>query len=136
MSDTVAINLPPEPESARRAREQLNCFRDSIDDTSFIDLRLLVGELVVEALNAETESARGAGAKPIEMRAELDADRIRVVVAEGSGAYRLPSRRPEPGDTGFGLHLVQRLSDRWGMRHEHDRATVWLEMLRTPRATV
>jgi anti-sigma regulatory factor (Ser/Thr protein kinase) len=136
MSDTVAIKLPPEPESARRAREQLNCFRDSIDATSFIDLRLLVGELVVEALSAETESARGAGVKPIEMRAELDADRIRVSVAEGGGAYRLPSRRPEPGDTGFGLHLVQRLSDRWGMRHEHDRAMVWLEMLRTPRATV
>jgi anti-sigma regulatory factor (Ser/Thr protein kinase) len=131
MSDTVAIELPPEPESARRAREQLDCFRDSLDDTSFIDLRLLVDELVVEALNAHADTAT----TPIEMRAELEPDRIRVAVAEGGGAYRLPSRRPEPGEAGFGLHLVQRLSDRWGMRRERDRATVWLEMLRSPRAT-
>jgi anti-sigma regulatory factor (Ser/Thr protein kinase) len=133
MNATVAIDLPPEPESARQAREQLNCLRDFIDDTSFIDLRLLVDELVVEALNAH---ARGAGATPIQMRAELEGDRVRVTIAEGGGAYRLPSRSPEPGDAGFGLALVQRLSDRWGMRRERDRATVWLEMLRAPRATV
>jgi anti-sigma regulatory factor (Ser/Thr protein kinase) len=135
MSNTVAIDLPPEPESARRAREQLDCFRDSLDDTSFIDLRLLVDELVVEVLHSHSEDSTPASAPPIELRAELEPDRIRVALAEGGGAYRLPSRRPEPGDAGFGLHLVQRLSDRWGMRRERDRATVWLEMLRSPRAT-
>jgi hypothetical protein len=137
MSNTVAIDLPPEPESARRAREQLDCFRESLDDASFIDLRLLVDELIVEALQSHADDdSVPTSAPPIRLRAELEADRIRVAVAEGGGAYRLPSRRPEPGDAGFGLHLVQRLSDRWGMRREPDQATVWLEMLRSPRATV
>jgi two-component sensor histidine kinase len=132
ISERVAIDLPPEAESARRAREQLQAFRGYLDETSFIDLCLLVDELVVEVL-------RGAGRETvgsIEMRAEHDGERIRVVMAEGSGAYRLPSRRPEPGDPGFGLHLVQRLSDRWGMRRDQDRATVWLEMLQRPRRVV
>ena len=125
MSQTVAIDLPLEPDSARRAREQLTPFRPSLDETSFGDLCLLVDELVVEALGA----AEGHTIGSIELRAEDDGERVRVAVAEGGGAYRLPSRRPEPGAPGFGLHLVQRLSDRWGMRRERDRATVWLEML-------
>jgi len=129
MSDRVAIDLPPEPASARRARDQLEAFRGSLDEDVFVDLCLLVDELVVEALR----SPDGETHRPIELRAEDEGDRVRVVVAEGGGAYRLPSRRPEPGEAGFGLHLVQRLSDRWGMRRDRDRATVWLEMLRTPR---
>jgi hypothetical protein len=125
MSEAVAIDLPLEPGSARRAREGLKPFRGSMDDASFIDLRLLVDELVVEALHSEA----APGPSLIKLRAELDGDRVRVAVAQGGDAYRLPSRRPEPGDPGFGLHLVQRLSDRWGMRRDPDKATVWLEIL-------
>jgi hypothetical protein len=126
MTDAVAIDLPLEPESARRAREQIEPFRGSIDEATFIDLCLLVDELVVEALHGSDDAALP---DPIKVRAEMDERRVRVAVAEGGGAYRLPSRRPEPGDPGFGLHLVQRLSDRWGIRRERDRATVWLELL-------
>jgi anti-sigma regulatory factor (Ser/Thr protein kinase) len=125
MNESVAIDLPLEPESARRARNQLKPFRDVLDETSFIDLCLLVDELVVEALHGHDEGMPA----PLKLRAELDGNRVRVAVAEGGGSYRLPSRRPEPGDPGFGLHLVQRLSDRWGMRRERNRATVWLEMM-------
>src|SRR3954463_9890158 len=132
MSEAVAIDLPLEPESARRAREQLKSFRSKVDESTFIDLCLLVDELVVEALHGKLDGESkldGGSPTPIRVRAELDEDRVHVVVAEGGGAYRLPSRRPEPGDPGFGLHLVQRLSDRWGIRRERDRATVWLELL-------
>jgi anti-sigma regulatory factor (Ser/Thr protein kinase) len=131
MSETLAIDLPLEPQSARRAREELKTFRSWFDETRFVDLCLLVDELVVEALMAHDRVDSGL----IELRAEGEDDRVRVVVAEGRGAYRLPSRRPEPGEPGFGLHLVQRLSDRWGMRQERGRATVWLEMLGRPAQT-
>jgi anti-sigma regulatory factor (Ser/Thr protein kinase) len=131
MSGTVAISLPVEPESARRARETLQPFRALLDETSFVDLCLLVDELVVEVINGDEESLG-----PIDLRAEDFGDRVRVAIADGGGVYMLPSRRPEPGDPGFSLHLVQRLSDRWGMRRDGDRATVWLEMLRAPRRIV
>jgi anti-sigma regulatory factor (Ser/Thr protein kinase) len=130
MGEAVAINLPLEPESARRAREELKPLRTAVDEATFVDLCLLVNELVVEALNGSNHSA---APYDIRLRAELDRNRVRVVVAEGGDAYRLPSRRPGPGDPGFGLHLVQRLSDRWGIRRERDHATVWLELLGNSR---
>src|SRR3954447_2515548 len=134
MSEAGAIALPLEPESARRAREQLKSFRSKVDESTFIDLCLLVDELVVEALHGSSD---GKAPYDIRLRAQLDHDRVHVAMEEGGGAYHLPSRRPEPGDPGFGLHLVQRLSDRWGMRRERDKATVWLEMLAThPAGTV
>jgi hypothetical protein len=133
MSEAVAIDLPLEPESARRAREKLKSFRSSVDEPTFIDLCLLVNELVVEALHGSSlhgsSSSDGAAPYDIRLRAQLDQDRVHVVVEEGGGAYHLPSRRPEPGDPGFGLHLVQRLSDRWGIRRDRDQATVWLDLL-------
>jgi hypothetical protein len=49
-------------------------------------------------------------------------------MTQGSAAYQLRSRRPEPGQPGWGLHLAGRLARRWGLRRERDRATVWLEM--------
>jgi hypothetical protein len=131
MSETVAIDLPLEPESARRAREELKALKTALDDASFVDLCLLVDELVVEVLRAEKRGAVGL----IELRAEADSERVRVAIVEGNGAYLLPSRRPEPGDPGFGLHLVQRLSDRWGMRRDRNRATVWLELASKPSRT-
>jgi hypothetical protein len=124
MSDTVAIELPLEPASARRAREQLEPFREALDETTFIDLRLLVSELVVEALNAESEihDAR------VELRAELRGGRVRVEVAESGGAFRPPPERPEPGEVGWGLYLVARLSSRWGLRRSPQGSSVWLEV--------
>jgi anti-sigma regulatory factor (Ser/Thr protein kinase) len=129
MSEAVAIDLPLEPESARRAREQLKSFRRSVDESTFIDLCLLVNELVVEALHGSWDGFDAAAPYDIRLRAQLDQDRVHVVVEEGGGAYHLPSRRPEPGDPGYGLHLVQRLSDRWGIRRDRDQATVWLDLL-------
>jgi anti-sigma regulatory factor (Ser/Thr protein kinase) len=126
MSEAVAIDLPLEPESARRAREQLKSFRSKVDESTFIDLCLLVDELVVEALHGSSD---GKAPYDIRLRAQLDDDRVHVAMEEGGGAYHLPSRRPEPGDPGFGLHLVQRLSDRWGIRRDRDQATVWLDLL-------
>jgi anti-sigma regulatory factor (Ser/Thr protein kinase) len=125
MSEAVAIDLPLEPESARRAREQLRPFQEALDEMTFADLRLLVDELVVEAIHRAEDAAHSRG---IRLRAEIDGERVHVVVAEGHGAYRLPSRRPEPGDPGFALHLVQRLSDRWGIRRDREQAAVWLEL--------
>ena len=126
MSEAVAIDLPLEPESARRAREQLKSFRSKVDEATFIDLCLLVDELVVEALHGSSD---GRAPGDIRLRAQLDHDRVHVAMEDGGGAYHLPSRRPEPGDPGFGLHLVQRLSDRWGIRRDRDQATVWLDLL-------
>jgi hypothetical protein len=124
MSDAVAIHLPLEPASARRAREQLEPFREALDEITFFDLRLLVSELIVEALNAESETHDAK----VELRAERREGRVRVEVAESGGAFRLPSQRPEPGEVGWALYLVARLSSRWGLRRGPKGSSVWLEV--------
>jgi anti-sigma regulatory factor (Ser/Thr protein kinase) len=129
MSDAVAIDLPLVPESARQAREKLEPFRKSLDEISFSDLRLLVSELVVEALNAESKSDDAR----IELRAEFRDDRIQVEVADGREAFTLPPCHPEPGELGWGLYLVARLSNSWDVRRESGRSVVWIELLAPPR---
>jgi Histidine kinase-like ATPase domain len=124
MSDAIAIDLPLEPESARRAREELEPFRKVLDQTTFFDLRLLVSELLVEVLNAESHR-RGAR---VELRAELSDGRVHAEVADGDEAFRLPPQRPEPGDPGWGIYLVGRVSRRWGLRRGPGRSCVWLEL--------
>ena len=124
MSDAVAIDLPLEPASARRAREHLEPFRETLDEIAFFDLQLLVSELVVEALNAASKAHDAR----VALRAEFRGGRIRAEVANGRGAFRLPPGRPEPGDLGLGLYLVARLSRRWGLRRGPESSSVWLEV--------
>jgi anti-sigma regulatory factor (Ser/Thr protein kinase) len=126
MSDAIDMELPLEPTTARRFRERLEPFRDALDQMSFIDLRLLVSELVVEALNTDPEAQDAR----IELCAELRDDRVHVEVAEDGPVYRLSARHPEPGEAGWGLHLMQRLSAHWGLRRGRETSTVWFEMPR------
>jgi anti-sigma regulatory factor (Ser/Thr protein kinase) len=126
MTEAVAIDLPLEPLSARRAREELEPFRKALDEISFIDLRLLVSELVIEALNAKSE---GQDAR-IQMCVELRDDRVHAEISDGGAAYRVPPPHPEPGEPGWALYLVRRLSQRWGVRRDSESSMVWLEMPR------
>ena len=50
MVDSLDIDLVSEPESARRARGELERFHDFLGDVRFEDLRLLISELVGEAV--------------------------------------------------------------------------------------
>jgi hypothetical protein len=124
MRDGVSIKLPLEAEAAARARQALQRFRPNLDPISYVDLRLLVSELVVDALRPEPDSHPPF----IELKARLQDDRVRVEISQGSAAYRLSSSTPEPGAPGWGLHLARVLARRWGLRREPPRATVWLEM--------
>ncbi|HEX3326580.1 MAG TPA: ATP-binding protein [Actinomycetota bacterium] len=124
MGDAVFIDLPLEAGTPREARERLEPFRRGLDETTYFDLRLLISELIVEALGVESR----AQAAHIELRVERRDDRVHAEISEGSEAYRLSGGRPEPGEPGWALYLLRRLSSRWGVRRERDRSTVWLEM--------
>jgi hypothetical protein len=102
----------------------LEPFRESLDQARFVDFRLLVSELMVEAIGNS-----GAARNEIRLRADRDPMRIRASVEQGAGTFLVSSTRPEPGETGWGVDLVQRLSDVWGIRRDEDRATVWFEMV-------
>ena len=118
------IDLARDPDSAAEARRALGEVSDHLSPRRLEDARLLVSELVTNAI-------RHAG---------LDADDvIKLVVVTGDRALRIevcdPGRgfelsEPEPDPerpSGWGLYLVRELSDRWGMERSEE-TRVWFEL--------
>jgi anti-sigma regulatory factor (Ser/Thr protein kinase) len=87
-------------------------------------LQLLVSELITNAL------VHGAGR--IEVVLLGDARRVRLEVANGGGATtapRLVDRRDAAG--GWGLQMVDQLSDSWGVEQDDQSTRVWTEVRRS-----
>lgn len=84
---------------------------------------LLVSELVTNAvLHGGMDPEEHIG-----LKVASSSGRLRAEVRDG-GPECDPGALPEPGqDRGWGLYLVQSLSDRWGIERE-EVAVVWFEL--------
>jgi anti-sigma regulatory factor (Ser/Thr protein kinase) len=124
--DVVArlhLQLRPGPQAAGEGRHALDRLDGALDHAQLAELRLLVTELL-------TNSVRHAGTDDwISLDVEIYANAVRVVVTDsGSGFEPEPTPQPHldrPG--GWGLCLVDRLADRWGVHRDHGTA-VWFEV--------
>jgi hypothetical protein len=125
MAQAVEIAIPPKPESSGRARQELKLFRDSLDSERFVDLQLLVSDLIAEAIGSVD-----TGPHPIKVRGEANERHVRVSVEQGPGAFVVPADSRQPGERGWAVSLVQRVSDSWGVRRTEDHETVWFELAR------
>ena len=118
------VELPRDPDSAAEARRALGEVADHLSPRRLEDARLLVSELVTNAIR----------------HADLgDDDVILLVVVTGERALRIevcdPGRgfevtEPQPDPTrpsGWGLYLVRELSDRWGVDRS-GQTRVWFEL--------
>jgi anti-sigma regulatory factor (Ser/Thr protein kinase) len=117
------MQLKPGAQAAGEGRHALDPLGGAIEQSQLDTLRLLVTELV-------TNSVRHARAAAfIALDVEIDATAVRVAVSDrGRGFHPDESPRPHtnrPG--GWGLCLVDRLSDRWGVSLG-ERTSVWFEM--------
>lgn len=118
---SVERRLPPTPSSVSTARDLV---RELLAEAGREDLAetavLLVSEVVTNAiLHAGT---------PVDVRAVLDVDGLRVDVADGS--RHLPSRRryAATAGTGRGLMLLEQMVDDWGVTQRRDGKTVWFHL--------
>ena len=94
-----------------------------LSDQTVTDLTLLVSELV-------TNSYRHAGLNEddtIRLRILLEERTLRIEVAD-RGTVRSPSMREPAAEGGWGLHIVERLADRWGTESGPSGTTVWFEL--------
>jgi hypothetical protein len=123
------MELPVRPESVRRAREAVTVFRDQLDEPTYNDLRLVVSELVADAVRVEVQ-----GIHDLSVMIEVGDGRTWASVSDGVGAFKLRSRRPELGESGWGIHLARALARRWGTRYEATHCSIWIEMERPARA--
>lgn len=120
MTRRLTTRLPRAETSPRAARAALVDFDHGLPSERFCDAELLLSELVSNAV-------KYGGDGDIDVMFERDEGRFRTeVVDQGDGfiaALRDLSEDRAPG--GWGLPLVQTLSDRWGA---HEGSThVWFE---------
>lgn len=88
------------------------------------DATLLVSELVTNAVR----HALGTGLLEVELRIRSEPGRIRVVVSDQGGGFVPAPRLPTAAEgSGWGLYLVDRIADRWGVLSK-ERTEVWFEI--------
>ena len=122
--------LTVSPEAASEARHALDGFEDEITAHRMRDVRLLVSELVTNAVR----HANLAEGDVIGLVVELADHALRVEVHDPGGGFVPSAPSPDPvRPSGWGLYLVAELADRWGVDSE-DRTLVWFELDRRAAA--
>jgi serine/threonine-protein kinase RsbW len=130
-AEQVEVRLPLDAQAPGAARiVAAQYLRDRVTAPVLDRARLLVSELV-------TNSMRHCGAPAAEgvtVRFQLTRAMLRLEVEDrghnGAIAARPPDRQ---NGGGFGLNIVQTLSDRWGIeRSTHTGTRVWAQLPRTP----
>jgi len=125
-----AANVPYGRDAPALARSLVSRWLDDHRDGALLgDACLLVTELVTNSLR-HAEQPDGAR---LHVSAAALNGHVRVTVQDhGNGPVR--RRAPDPHHGGFGLHLVELISTRWGVNHEHG-TNVWFELTTRGRPT-
>jgi serine phosphatase RsbU (regulator of sigma subunit)/anti-sigma regulatory factor (Ser/Thr protein kinase) len=123
----LTLDLPPTAESASAARDALVPLGERLDEAQLESVRLLVTELITNSVKHGR-----TGDEPVRVTVTLDAARVRVEVQDGGPGFDPP---PPPSSrldstSGWGLYLVARIADRWGVE-TGDEAFVWFELDRS-----
>lgn len=120
----VILRLARRADAARTARRGLGGLACKLDRTLLHDLELLVSELVANSVR----HASAAPETPVGLEVCVSAERVRVEVSDAGAGFTPRARTPEQSaEGGWGLFLVDRLADRWGVQG-NGRTLVWLEI--------
>jgi anti-sigma regulatory factor (Ser/Thr protein kinase) len=117
----VDIELQPGPLASRQARDELRfALGDRLSREALNDLMLVVTELV-------TNSVRHGPGRPIQVLVSQDeAGKVRGEVKDQGEGLIAMRDMGSPGQGGYGLRIVDRLTDRWAV---YEGSThVWFEM--------
>ena len=118
------MSLGSGPEAAAEARRAIGKLRADLDPPLMETLRLLVTELV-------TNSVRHTAAESVTLRVAVGKAAVLTEVADTGPGFD-PECVEHAGDdnTGWGLFLVERLANSWGVKHEGPSKRVWFELRR------
>jgi anti-sigma regulatory factor (Ser/Thr protein kinase) len=127
MPSTATFDLPRDATAPAHARRAIDGLTGRIAPDIAPDVKLLVSELI-------TNSVKYGGNGEVTLKVEAeDPRKLRVeVIDQGAGFVPMARNRPATDVGGWGLHLVQTLSNRWGV---YEGSThVWFEIDRTGTA--
>ena len=118
------VRLFPTPQAPNKAGRVVNASLSDLPDDTLQAATLLVSELV-------TNSVRHSGIAPndsVVLRIATRPTGIRVEVADWGRGFRVhPRSIPLDQAGGWGLPLVARLAERWGVQ-DGPPTTVWFEL--------
>lgn len=119
-----SLDLPTDPRSIPRARKALAPLETMVDQVTWLNLKLLVSELVTNAIR-HVPPDRAKGLQVVVTRTE---QLVRVEVADhGVGFVPRPPPDAEDRASGWGLNILAKLASRWGVEND-DGAHVWFEI--------
>ncbi|MCI0635617.1 MAG: ATP-binding protein [Actinobacteria bacterium] len=120
----ITLALPALPDSIPVARHVLDRLEDSVEQSMLEDLRLLVSEVVTNSIR------HGPGGQIVELRVSVNRRVVRVEVEDAGSGFEPPVNQDAERTAGWGLMLVDRLADRWGVSSART-TTVWFEIDRS-----
>jgi len=122
--DTVAIRLAGDPNAPANARRALARLHSDLDEPLLETMRLLVTELIAN-------SVKHAAAVKVCLKVLVANSAVLVEVTDEGPGFRPTGRTAGQDETsGWGLFLVDRLADRWGVAREGAANRVWFELKR------
>jgi anti-sigma regulatory factor (Ser/Thr protein kinase) len=120
----IDLKLRPTPGAVPDARRALDVLDEQVSAQTLDDLRLLVSELVTNSVR----HARLLESQTIELKVKLLPETVRVEVNDQGGGFQPTPRTAQSDDqSGWGLYLVSRLADRWGVTSDGV-TRVWFEL--------
>ena len=118
---TIDVELPSTTSAPAQARGALDQMAGRIPPQRMRDVRLLVSELV-------TNAVRHARGEAVRLVVALDGDTLRIEVHDPGRGFEVKAPPQDPlRASGWGLVLVEELADRWGVDGT-PRTRVWFEM--------
>lgn len=122
----VDLRLPVQPVAAGEARKTMRTRLQRLDPASLGLLQLLTSELVAN-------SSRHAGLGPedrigLQIRAKRDWIRVEVIDRGRQFEPYVPLSKSSADEAGWGLFLVNKAADRWGIIHSRPNQRVWFEV--------
>ena len=122
---SLSLDLETNREAPSVARAAITGFSEdrSLGETTMATLTLLVSEVVTNAVIHPELDDPG----DIRLRARIADDVIRVEVTDGGDGFEPRPRDPSRSDRGYGLYLLEKQAERWGVERAVG-TTVWFEL--------
>jgi serine/threonine-protein kinase RsbW len=126
--DAISLSLPALPSSATTARSEVTRrLAQRVTNGALDDVRLLLTELITNALRHSGMTSDDQ----IGVKAELSEGTVRIEVHDPGRDGSVEVRKPGVRGGGYGLFLVERLTNQWGVERLNG-TTVWAELSAGP----
>ncbi len=112
------------PTAGEAARKLIRAEDGAVPERLRDDLLLLVTELVTNAVRHGGVGSDGS----VRIEIHQGPERMRVDVVDAGRGFERESARPGDGAGGWGLFLVERIADRWGVGRTESGTNVWFEL--------